>query len=236
MFASRAYERHGLVTDGGPLRVLVQRSPSDGGDDGPASAFVVGDPSDGCLVRIHSRCLYGDVLGSRECDCGPQLHHSLALMRDRGAGVLIYLEQEGRGAGLVTKARAYRRHERHGIDSFASYEHDGVPADSRSYGPAVAILEELGLQQVTLLTNNWEKVAALRDGGIKVDRQSLIVPFGPEAETYMRSKHARGHYLDERFGRDDHRDAGDGRAAGAGADLGPEGGPGGRLDVTPARS
>jgi 3,4-dihydroxy 2-butanone 4-phosphate synthase/GTP cyclohydrolase II len=183
------------------LHVLVQEPPRISASDNPPSAFIMGSPSDGCLVRIHSRCLYGEVIGSRECDCGLQLTHALAMMRSAGAGVLIYLDQEGRGAGLFPKARAHRRHEDQGIDSFTSYELDGLQADMRTYDDAIAILQELGLQCVTLLTNNWEKVAALRDAGIKVEPRSLVVPFAPEAEPYMRSKHARGHDLDEVFGR-----------------------------------
>jgi GTP cyclohydrolase II len=212
MSAARAFERHDLMTDAGPLRVLVhdpagprQRRRSNRkrsrphGHAGAASAFVVGTPPDGCLVRIHSRCLYGDVIGSLECDCRAQLEHSLARMRDEHAGVLIYLDQEGRGAGLVPKARAYRRREDEDIDSFTSYERDGLPPDPRTYDAAVAIVRELGLEHVRLLTNNWEKIAALSDAGIKVERESLVVPFAPEAESYLRSKLARGHELDGLF-------------------------------------
>jgi GTP cyclohydrolase II len=193
MSSAPAFERHDLMTDAGPLRVLVHTD--------EASAFVVGTPSDGCLVRIHSRCVYGDVIGSRECDCGAQLEHSLARIRDKGAGVLVYLDQEGRGAGLVPKARAYRRRDEEDIDSFTSYERDGLAPDLRTYDAAIAILRELRLERVTLLTNNWEKVAALRDAGIKVERESLVVPFAPEAEPYLRSKLARGHELDGVFPR-----------------------------------
>jgi GTP cyclohydrolase II len=191
MSAARAFERHELKTDAGPLRVLVHAD--------AASAFVVGTPSAGCLVRLHSRCLYGDVFGSVECDCRGQLEHSLARMREEGAGILIYLDQEGRGAGLVAKARAYRRREDEDIDSFTSYERDGIAPDPRTYDAAVTILRELGLEHVRLLTNNWEKVAALRGAGIKVERERIVVPFAPEAEPYLRSKLARGHELDGVF-------------------------------------
>lgn len=196
MTASRFKEEHVLAIDDIEARVIVRQPRYRDGERNPACALVFGDVSDGALVRIHSRCLYGDVFGSSECDCASQLHAAMAMMRERGSGVLIYLDQEGRGAGLFAKARAYRMRQEKGFDSFRSYEHYGLPPDPRSYTIAVELLEDLGLERVTLLTNNWEKVTSLESRGIKVERQPLVVPVSRHAVAYMESKRARGHELD----------------------------------------
>src|SRR5438067_2116699 len=122
---------HRLTRLGGDARVSVLGESMKGRD--PASALIVGSPRDGCLVRIHSRCSYSEVYGSLDCDCGGQLLRSLELIQRAGAGVLLYLDQEGRGSGLLTKARGYQYTETHGGDSYAAYKALGVPSDSRSY-------------------------------------------------------------------------------------------------------
>lgn len=126
---------------------------------------VFGEPRNRCLVRIHSRCLYGDVLQSDDCDCGPELELAMDRIQSEGRGVLIYLEQEGRGAGLEIKARGLRFAERTGADSFASYRKLGHPPDSRCYRQAADALGGLGLSAVRLMTNNPEKLAAVRRAG-----------------------------------------------------------------------
>jgi GTP cyclohydrolase II len=185
---------HQLVTDRGPVRVVVQQTTAIGTQ--PTCAFVIGEPTDGCLVRMHSRCLYGDVMGSRECDCATQLHTSLTMMWNAGAGVLIYLEQEGRGAGLFAKATACGMQQTDGVDTFTAYAQHGYPLDMRSYDPAARMLQHLGLGSVRLLTNNPDKLEGLVAHGIAVERVPLVADFAPEAMPYIESKRARGHLFD----------------------------------------
>jgi GTP cyclohydrolase II len=195
--ASAFKEEHTLAIADDEVRVLVRQPSYRGGERNPACALIFGEPHDGCLVRVHSRCLYGDVFGSRECDCQAQLHRAIDMIRASGSGVIVYLDQEGRGAGLFAKARAFRMQEERGIDSFRTYEHYGLKPDARSYDLAAELLGDLGLEKVTLLTNNWEKVAGLEGHGIKVERQPLVVPVSSRAVDYMESKRARGHDLGE---------------------------------------
>jgi len=184
---------HRLGLETGDVRVVVQSPPT--GEAASACALIFGQPADGCLVRIHSRCLYGDVFGSTECDCGRQLQRSIELIRGKSGGLVIYLEQEGRGAGLFAKAKAYRYCEDSDADSFAAYAAMHLPPDSRSYDAAATLIGQLGIQRVTLLTNNPDKVAGLRKRGITVTRAPLRVPVSAAAERYLESKRLRGHML-----------------------------------------
>ena len=104
-------------------------------------AVVYGEVHDGCLVRIHSKCTYSEIFASRECDCGWQLQMSRHMLTMRG-GVLIYLDQEGRGAGLRAKANAYRMYQEDRLDTYQAYESLGLPPDSRDYADAVQFLKE----------------------------------------------------------------------------------------------
>lgn len=183
---------HQLTRTAGQFRIVVLDTP---GEADTACAAVFGKPRNGCLVRVHSRCLYSEVFGSRDCDCREQLHRSIELIRAKGAGVVIYLEQEGRGSGLLAKARGYEYSQRNGVDTFASYEALGLPLDSRSYAAAGALLTQLGLRRVRLLTNNPEKVAGLRSVGIQVTREPLVVSVAGKALDYLAAKRARGHRL-----------------------------------------
>ncbi|WP_369639994.1 GTP cyclohydrolase II RibA [Nocardia sp. JMUB6875] len=160
-------------------------------------ALVFGNPKDDCLVRLHSRCLYGDALASDDCDCGPELRIALDQIQFEGCGVLVYLEQEGRGAGLVDKARGYRISQQYGKDSFDSYRMMGLEPDTRSYTDAALILLALGLTSVRLLTNNPDKVRVLREEGLTVTMVSLHVdPPNTSVRDYLRAKRIhRGHYL-----------------------------------------
>lgn len=197
MTASRFKEEHMLAIDEAEVRVVVRQPNYRRGERAPACALVFGEVADGALVRIHSRCLYGDVFGSSECDCAGQLHEAMDLMRRRG-GVLVYLDQEGRGAGLFAKARAYRMRQERGLDSFRSYEHYGYEPDPRRYTIAAELLkDDLKLERVTLLTNNPDKVSGLQAHGIEVDRQALVVPVSKQAVPYLESKRARGHHIPE---------------------------------------
>lgn len=159
---------------------------------GPAG----GDPRPGCLVRVHSECLTGDAFGSLRCDCGPQLDAALRLAAEQG-GVVVYLRgHEGRGIGLLAKLNAYRLQDG-GLDTVEANSAQGLPVDAREYGAAAAILADLGLDRVTLLTNNPAKVDGLRAAGIDVvARRSLEVGLGPHNSAYLTTKRdLLGHHL-----------------------------------------
>ena len=159
-------------------------------------ALVHGDVAgrDAPLVRIHSECWTGDVLGSLRCDCGEQLGRALTAIVAEGAGVLLYLRQEGRGIGLANKLRAYALQDG-GLDTVAANAALGLPVDAREYGAAAAILADLGLERVRLMTNNPRKVAALEANGIRVfERVPLPALPNPVNRPYLETKAARlGH-------------------------------------------
>ena len=147
-------------------------------------------------VRVHSACLTGDLFGSLRCDCGEQLRGSLRVFAARGGGVLLYLAQEGRSIGLGNKLRAYGL-QQEGLDTVDADCMLGFGADERCYDAAVAMLRHLEIERVQLLTNNPEKVRAVRDGGIQVmDRQSLYGTLNRHNLRYVRAKVQRaGHWL-----------------------------------------
>jgi GTP cyclohydrolase II len=145
------------------------------------------------LVRLQSRCMYGEVLGSLDCDCAFQLHAALQAMAADGTGVLIYLEQEGRGAGTLVKARGYALSQREHVDSFDAYHQLGLPSDLREYDDACELLHALGVHKMRLLTNNPEKIAALNNAGFSVERLPLWPEIPQSAAQYVQSKVARGH-------------------------------------------
>lgn len=185
---------HLVVRHGRSLQVRVAEV---NGDQHCGHALIIGAITQGCLVRIHSRCLYGDALESHDCDCGPQLAASLDMMQVEGCGVLIYLEQEGRGAGLMAKARGYQLSQRELVDSFESYVQLGYAEDSRRYDGAAEMLQALELSDVRLLTNNPEKVQALRGAGLSVRQVPLhILPGNDRVNDYLAAKRKRrGHEL-----------------------------------------
>lgn len=164
----------------------------------------------GNLVRIHSECLTGDVLGSYRCDCGEQLHAAMSRIAAEG-GHLVYIRgHEGRGIGLVNKLRAYALQE-HGMDTLDANLHLGFPADAREYFAVAAILKKLGLEEIRLLSNNPDKRRKLIDAGIAVTQlvPSQVAPRA-ENENYLRTKQTRfGHQLDlpAHPGADEHFDA-----------------------------
>lgn len=164
---TRVAEARVPTEDARELRIIAFR-PADGGTE--HLAMVVGDPwADGQapLVRLHSECFTGDLLGSLRCDCGPQLRGALARMQQEGAGVLLYLAQEGRGIGLVNKLRAYTLQDQ-GADTLEANTRLGYGPDERNFLIATAMLRELGLCRVRLLTNNPDKVEALAACGVEV--------------------------------------------------------------------
>lgn len=160
-------------------------------------ALVIGRPNGRPpLVRLHSECLTGDVLGSLKCDCGPQLRTALAEIRANGWGILLYLRQEGRGIGLINKLRAYALQDQ-GFDTVDANLRLGFAVDSRDFGVAARMLDLLGQERVRLLTNNPAKVAALEAAGIVVtERVAHAMPPNPHNEAYLATKRDRtGHQL-----------------------------------------
>jgi len=159
-------------------------------------AIVSGTPADGCLVRVHSECLTGEVFQSQKCECGPQLDSALDSISETG-GVVIYMRgHEGRGIGLINKLKAYQLQEA-GLDTLDANLALGLPADGRDYSAAAAILLDLQLQAVRLLTNNPDKVDQLTTHGITVlERVPLTAGAHPANSTYLRTKRDRmGHHL-----------------------------------------
>lgn len=175
-------------------QIIAFRSPEDPREH---IALVVGE-RDGSppVVRLHSECLTGDVLGSLKCDCGPQLHGALDQMAHAKWGVLLYLRQEGRGIGLINKLRAYQLQDQ-GFDTVDANVRLGFAIDARDFGVAARMLTLLGVDAVRLLTNNPEKVAGLEAQGVSVvERLPLALPSNPHNERYLATKRDRtGHQL-----------------------------------------
>ncbi|WP_125968217.1 3,4-dihydroxy-2-butanone-4-phosphate synthase [Bifidobacterium samirii] len=177
--------------DGGEHVALIM------GDDLIASMRGTGRPNGGpVLCRVHSQCLTGDVFGSMRCDCGPQLERSMRLIAERGRGVLLYLSQEGRGIGLINKLRAYELQER-GLDTLDANLALGFPADAREYDTAAAMLRDLGIDSIELMTNNPDKIDRLTAAGITVaDRVPVVVEPNEFDAGYLSVKRRRmGHLL-----------------------------------------
>lgn len=170
-------------------------------------ALICGDVGDGrdVLVRVHSECLTGDVLGSLRCDCGLQLQAALARVAAEGRGVVLYMRgHEGRGIGLMHKLQAYQLQD-HGRDTVDANLELGLPADARDYGTGAQILRDLGVRTMRLLTNNPAKRAGLEGYGLQtVGREPLPVRPHPENLRYLRTKRDRlGHLIDELDGVDE---------------------------------
>src|SRR6202158_5415479 len=162
-----------------------------------ALVMALGDLQDGVpLLRIHSQCLTGEVLGSLRCDCRGQLEVAMSTIAEEGFGLVIYLHQEGRGIGLMAKLQAYALQDR-GLDTIEANEALGFDADCRDFSLAVAVLHELEVQQVRLMTNNPQKVEALTKGGIEViELIACEAPPSPYALSYLRTKKEKmGHSL-----------------------------------------
>ena len=182
------------ITAAENAEIVAFRAPEDSAEH---IALLVGQP-DGTppLVRLHSECLTGDVLGSLKCDCGPQLHAALDAIAASGWGILLYLRQEGRGIGLINKLRAYALQDQ-GFDTVEANLRLGFAIDARDFGVAARMLKLLGQDEIRLLTNNPAKVAGLEAAGIKVtERVPHKLPANPHNAHYLAVKRDRtGHLL-----------------------------------------
>lgn len=183
------------LEDAENTRILAFRSPEGGRDH---LAIIVGEPPTDkpVLARLHSECFTGDLVGSLKCDCGQQLRGAIAQIADEGAGVLLYLRQEGRGIGLLNKLRAYAL-QGQGYDTVEANERLGFESDERLFLPAARILTQLGYKSVRLMTNNPDKVAGLEDHGITVtERVEHAFPSNEHNEFYLNVKRDKsGHLL-----------------------------------------
>ena len=148
------------------------------------------------LVRVHSSCMTGDIFGSQRCDCGDQLHLAMKMVENEGKGVVLYLNQEGRGIGLMAKIAAYKLQEQ-GLDTIEANVHLGYDPDERDYGVGAQILQLLGVHRMRLMTNNPVKRVGLEAYGLEiVENVPLEVSPNPYNEKYMRTKKERmGHNL-----------------------------------------
>ena len=176
-----------LPTENGEFRVIAYESVIDGETH---IALVKGDIGDGAnvLVRVHSRCLTGDVFHSARCDCGPQLDAALERIAAEGRGVLLYLNQEGRGIGLANKIRAYELQDQ-GFDTVEANERLGFKADQRDYGIGVQILKDLGVRTMRLLSNNPRKLVGLEGYQLSVvDWIPLEIPASEHTRRYLKTK------------------------------------------------
>ncbi len=167
-----------LPTKYGHFDISIYRSNTDGGEH---AVLIMGKPKSPALVRIHSMCLTGDTFGSERCDCQNQLHQSTEAIAKNGSGILLYLDQEGRGIGLENKIKAYALQDQ-GFDTVEANCKLGLPIDGRDYNIAADILNELGVSNINLLTNNPAKISQLKSRGIAVN------PVPVEAEPNQHNK------------------------------------------------
>lgn len=188
------YAESTLPTPYGSFRLVVYRA----GDEEHV-ALVCGEVRavDGVLARVHSECFTGEVLGSLRCDCRDQLEQALRRIAEEGAGVLVYMRQEGRGIGLGNKIRAYALQDQ-GIDTVDANLALGFDADMRTYEMAAAMLTDLGVASVRLMTNNPAKIEGLEGAGIKVTAQeSHWVTSSEHSEDYLKIKKIKMGHIEE---------------------------------------
>ena len=182
-----------LPTKHGPFLIAAFSDSASGKEH---TAIIKGEiaGSKDCPVRIHSQCHTGDVIGSLRCDCRAQLEASLAYIAARPCGVVIYLQQEGRGIGLINKIRAYNLQDM-GFDTVDANVCLGFPADARDYRTASEIIQLLDIRSVALLTNNPSKIAGLKKHGIRVTRRiPLVIAANDHNRDYLETKRERmGH-------------------------------------------
>ncbi len=185
-----------IPTDFGEFQLCLYENSK---DDKEHLALVMGEVrgQEQVLVRVHSECFTGDVIGSLRCDCGDQLLGAMRIIGEAGQGVIVYLRQEGRGIGLLDKLRAYNLQDE-GYDTVEANLMLGHQADEREYDIAAAILADLGVRSIRLLTNNPAKVESLKALGIDVrERVPIQAPVRPENAFYLSTKvHRMRHQLD----------------------------------------
>jgi 3,4-dihydroxy 2-butanone 4-phosphate synthase/GTP cyclohydrolase II len=184
----------GLPTESGTYRVILYQDLT---NNKTHLALVMGQvDSESTLVRVHSECLTGDVFSSLRCDCGRQLKTAMQLIEREKKGVILYMNQEGRGIGLAEKIKAYALQDK-GLDTVEANEALGHKADLRDYGIGAQILADLGLKNIRLLTNNPRKIVGLEGYGLKVvERLSLEVEPNPLNYRYLKTKKEKlGHHL-----------------------------------------
>jgi 3,4-dihydroxy 2-butanone 4-phosphate synthase/GTP cyclohydrolase II len=184
-----------LPTDQGEWRIVGYHNEV---DEHEHVALVHGDVGDGegVLVRMHSKCLTGDVFHSQRCDCGWQLHRSMELITEAGRGVIVYLDQEGRGIGLLNKLKAYELQDR-GADTVEANERLGFKPDLRNYGIGSQILLDLGLKSIRIMTNNPRKLVGIEGYGLTLlESVRLQAPTNEENASYLETKRSKlGHLL-----------------------------------------
>jgi GTP cyclohydrolase II len=169
--------------------------PTNGGREHLALIIGAPEPPGPVLVRLHSECLTGDLLGSLKCDCGDQLRGAIAAIGKAGSGIVLYLAQEGRGIGLINKLKAYELQDQ-GFDTIEANERLGFEADERGFAAAAEMLKYLGFASVRLMTNNPDKVAALSRFGVEVvERVPHSFPTNPHNAAYLATKKAKAGHL-----------------------------------------
>ncbi len=184
-----------LPTEHGDFKLTMYRSRVTGLEH---LALVKGEVDDGepVLVRVHSECFTGDVLGSERCDCGPQLHTAMEMIEKEGRGAVLYMRQEGRGIGLANKLHAYRLQEK-GMDTVEANVALGFAPDLRDYGEGAQILVDLGIRKLRLMTNNPCKIAGLEGYGLEiVERVPIVIPATTHDKRYLDTKKEKmGHLI-----------------------------------------
>ena len=171
-------------------------------DDLTHLALLIGEPEgkDDVLVRVHSACLTGDALHSLRCDCGEQLEAALGRVASEGEGVIVYMQQEGRGIGLLNKMKAYHLQDSEGLDTVEANQRLGLAPDLRDYGIGAQILKDLGMRRVRLLTNNLTKVVGLRGFGLEIaERVPIEVEPNGHNERYLKTKRQKLNHVFERY-------------------------------------
>jgi 3,4-dihydroxy 2-butanone 4-phosphate synthase / GTP cyclohydrolase II len=201
----RRYERHvkfavetRLPTPYGEFRLRAYENDV---DDMTHLALVMGEPEgkDNVLVRVHSACLTGDALHSLRCDCGGQLEKAMSRIAEEGEGVLVYMQQEGRGIGLLNKMKAYHLQDE-GLDTVEANQRLGFVPDLRDYGIGAQILKDLGLSRIRFMTNNLTKVVGLQGFGLEItERIPLEVEPNGENERYLKTKREKLNHVFEKY-------------------------------------
>ena len=176
-----------LPTEWGDFEMIAYTQINNG-DNHIALVKGTWEPDEPVLVRVHSSCVTGDIFGSCRCDCGPQLHKSMEMIQKEGKGVIVYMNQEGRGIGLINKLKAYNLQE-NGFDTVDANLQLGFKMDQRDYGIGAQILRSLGVSKMRLMSNNPKKRAGLIGYGLEViENVPIEIPSNPHNESYLRTK------------------------------------------------